>query len=985
MADIVLQYPDGDTATYILTPDQELTLGRDTASYGRIQLNSPNVSRNHARIWQGGDGVMYIEDLGSSNGTLVNGSSLAEGQHFVLSEGDEIRIKPFSLVIRSHVSSVPGRAESDEAGAEKPSGEQATDGSSGTKEATPPGLVDQGAGGQALPAKQPLGKGEPEDAPSDAEKDASGTMRRASPRPSPAQAKPAPKRPQSAAPSALLPRFVLITSLEGAPAGTELPAEKTPATIGRSDKCTIVLRHPTVSDFHARLQVQMGQWQIIDRASMNGSFVNGERIPANKAYDIEDGDVVHFGVVAAQFVPGEARTARAPQPVDGAAAAARVSPKVKWIVLAATVGVFLFLQLIWYAIHWSAESAYHRRRWQDTQRLVDKLPVIYLWWSSAQQLREYATTDVEKSALVKQIEEFPPIVRVEDIGKFAELFRKIPPHSALYPEARETVENRIGLYLGKVIAAVRSDLAPADADDGSAGLFARLPNVEERVGDLRDTLRKIDVRTNLGADQLKQFEKDLRRLQTKSQAAKTLSEVSAFCRKPFPSSLEDLHVGLSAADECVKRLDAPAFRSGAKALGYDGVYFSTRTRLQSRKEALQRSIHSHETGSRLLRKAFESGLSPDSRFDLLEEAAERFGNVDAAQVRRTADQDLDACRKMLLGFREAGQYYSNGEYGMMRQALDARLDVADQTLRDMVEAQKWAGVRVCSDARIWAEEYDRFRGVPSLAVELLTGLRSKHRQLEQHEQKAYMLPSQAEARSRGLALVAYFAADPETALRFAKASDAVAFTQLVAAFEKHEQALGHAQGAGSDLARLRHGVLKASVDEFRAAARKFHDLRAAREAFLAAEQKFFAVVDVRFRARPSPYAQDVGKRYGAADRAREDIHGQLLREAEKRIAALREDVRKNDDTVVDPSASQRVRWLECVRLYDKAARLMGTSELEPRLGEVIGFLVPLRTDRMDPSAREFWLTVLKEIRGFPELSTRLRNYVQNKVRDLQSG
>ena len=34
----------------------------------------PGVSRHHARIWRAADGQFWIEDLGSRNGTFVNGA-----------------------------------------------------------------------------------------------------------------------------------------------------------------------------------------------------------------------------------------------------------------------------------------------------------------------------------------------------------------------------------------------------------------------------------------------------------------------------------------------------------------------------------------------------------------------------------------------------------------------------------------------------------------------------------------------------------------------------------------------------------------------------------------------------------------------------------------------------------------------------------------------------------------------------------------------
>jgi hypothetical protein len=60
-------------AAYTLEGDQ-ITIGRD--SVNEIQINDAEISRRHARLtFQGGKYV--LEDLGSTNGTFVNGQRLA--------------------------------------------------------------------------------------------------------------------------------------------------------------------------------------------------------------------------------------------------------------------------------------------------------------------------------------------------------------------------------------------------------------------------------------------------------------------------------------------------------------------------------------------------------------------------------------------------------------------------------------------------------------------------------------------------------------------------------------------------------------------------------------------------------------------------------------------------------------------------------------------------------------------------------------------
>ena len=68
-------------------------LGEDTTSLGRnsdctVTLADPRASRRHAEIRPSGDGFL-ITDLGSMNGTQVNGVTVQER---VLHDGDEISV-----------------------------------------------------------------------------------------------------------------------------------------------------------------------------------------------------------------------------------------------------------------------------------------------------------------------------------------------------------------------------------------------------------------------------------------------------------------------------------------------------------------------------------------------------------------------------------------------------------------------------------------------------------------------------------------------------------------------------------------------------------------------------------------------------------------------------------------------------------------------------------------------------------------------------
>jgi ABC transport system ATP-binding/permease protein len=56
-------------------PPEGLTLGRSTVA--NLQVASNGVARLHARLSWSDDGVLIVEDLGSTNGTKVNGARVS--------------------------------------------------------------------------------------------------------------------------------------------------------------------------------------------------------------------------------------------------------------------------------------------------------------------------------------------------------------------------------------------------------------------------------------------------------------------------------------------------------------------------------------------------------------------------------------------------------------------------------------------------------------------------------------------------------------------------------------------------------------------------------------------------------------------------------------------------------------------------------------------------------------------------------------------
>ncbi len=70
-------------------------------------------------------------------------------------------------------------------------------------------------------------------------------------------------------------------------------------SVGRSADCEFAVLHHSVSALHAQIEVSdSAVARVVDRGSLNGTFVNGERVRNGKLFD---GDVLRFGDVSFFF------------------------------------------------------------------------------------------------------------------------------------------------------------------------------------------------------------------------------------------------------------------------------------------------------------------------------------------------------------------------------------------------------------------------------------------------------------------------------------------------------------------------------------------------------------------------------------------------------------------------------------------------------------------------------------------------------------
>ncbi len=94
----ILRYAEGGEEKELVVYEQELSVGR--APDCGLVLTEPGISRSHCRLTQTEDGV-FIEDLGSKNGTRVNNVYISKAK---LSPSDTVTIAEFPIVFEPRQS-----------------------------------------------------------------------------------------------------------------------------------------------------------------------------------------------------------------------------------------------------------------------------------------------------------------------------------------------------------------------------------------------------------------------------------------------------------------------------------------------------------------------------------------------------------------------------------------------------------------------------------------------------------------------------------------------------------------------------------------------------------------------------------------------------------------------------------------------------------------------------------------------------------------
>jgi pSer/pThr/pTyr-binding forkhead associated (FHA) protein len=234
-----------------------------------LVLSDGHPSRRHAQLMIFDDKV-WVEDLGSANGTFVNGEEIKARTALAL--GDRVRFDTEEYELREIIP-VDANATQVRRTPPPPEATPAPPPASST-----PGGRARTPGSWADPDFRG-GQGTRVFDPAELEKIRGGVA--------------APQGPVDS------PHLVVQTGRRGGERIRLRPGKETNVwEIGSETGRDIVLDDVGVSGFHAKIVNEGNRWKLLDQMSANGSFVNGQK--SNISY-LKDGDRLRFGPVECLF------------------------------------------------------------------------------------------------------------------------------------------------------------------------------------------------------------------------------------------------------------------------------------------------------------------------------------------------------------------------------------------------------------------------------------------------------------------------------------------------------------------------------------------------------------------------------------------------------------------------------------------------------------------------------------------------------------
>lgn len=95
---LILEKGSEGSKTFALKAGVTL-LGRGTGEPGKVCLDNPFISRSHAQV-NCGDGRFVLRDLGSTNGTRLNGAAVEPTKDYPLADNDVIELARGAAMLR---------------------------------------------------------------------------------------------------------------------------------------------------------------------------------------------------------------------------------------------------------------------------------------------------------------------------------------------------------------------------------------------------------------------------------------------------------------------------------------------------------------------------------------------------------------------------------------------------------------------------------------------------------------------------------------------------------------------------------------------------------------------------------------------------------------------------------------------------------------------------------------------------------------------
>jgi pSer/pThr/pTyr-binding forkhead associated (FHA) protein len=310
----------------------EATIGRSRQSAIRIQ--SKGVSSSHARIYFDGErGRYFLEDLDSLNGTTLDGLPVSrpeplEGLHviefaaagrFVFQEIDREPGEP-TLDVDAEPTLVSDVEEGDVTAPTKkpaPAGKEAAAVESMAAEevtgpiktavdqempAVPESLADLD-GEPTGPTRTAVDEETPVPAQTAVDQEMPAVPDSLAEATATSAAAPEPEPTEAAEPEVAARRVTFSLRFEGADAPAPTLLTEGERVLGRSRSADITVESRSVSRRHAILKLAGGKVTLLDLASRNHTFVNGERI--TEAVVVEPGSRLRFGDLDATLVADE--------------------------------------------------------------------------------------------------------------------------------------------------------------------------------------------------------------------------------------------------------------------------------------------------------------------------------------------------------------------------------------------------------------------------------------------------------------------------------------------------------------------------------------------------------------------------------------------------------------------------------------------------------------------------------------------------------